>query len=249
MNICGIYKITSPSNKIYIGQTRNWQERLKDYIPNQCKPQIFIYNSLVKHGVNLHKFEIIHYLPEDISQEDLNNYEIIYWEQYKNLGFIMLNIREPGTQGKLSDETKIKISVAKKGRKLTEEHRKKCGSGRRGKKMDEEFCKNLSKIHKGKVSKYKGIPLSEETKKKLSESMKGKKMHTDESKRKIIESRKKNGFKTKAKIVLQLSLDDILIKEWPKASIAGDYLLISKNSISRACRNGNIYNNYKWKYK
>ena len=55
-----IYKITSPSDKIYIGQTtRPVEERFNEYKLLKCKDQKLIYESLLKHGVENHKFEII----------------------------------------------------------------------------------------------------------------------------------------------------------------------------------------------
>lgn len=63
-----IYKITSPSNKIYIGQTWDWIKRKSVYRRNACKGQIKLYNSLVKYGFINHILEIIHELPEDIDQ-------------------------------------------------------------------------------------------------------------------------------------------------------------------------------------
>ena len=107
--ITGIYKITSPTNKIYIGQSINIQKRKTDYSGLHCYRQNKIYNSLKKYGWDQHKFEIIHELPNDVSQDILDNYEILYWEQYKNLGFNMLNIKNPGKYGRIAEETKIKI--------------------------------------------------------------------------------------------------------------------------------------------
>ena len=43
----GIYKITSPSNKIYIGQTTNYKKRLGDYYNLNCINQIKLYNSFI----------------------------------------------------------------------------------------------------------------------------------------------------------------------------------------------------------
>ena len=43
----GIYKITSPSGKIYIGQSNNLIQRQKDYIKTiHCKGQVRLYNSI-----------------------------------------------------------------------------------------------------------------------------------------------------------------------------------------------------------
>jgi group I intron endonuclease len=58
--VCGIYKITSPTNKIYIGKSKNIYIRWQSYKSLNCKTQIKIYNSLKKHGVENHTFEIIH---------------------------------------------------------------------------------------------------------------------------------------------------------------------------------------------
>ena len=48
----GIYKITSPSNKIYIGQSINIERRFNSYKNlSHCKQQIKLYNSLQKYLV------------------------------------------------------------------------------------------------------------------------------------------------------------------------------------------------------
>jgi predicted GIY-YIG superfamily endonuclease len=45
-----IYKITSPSEKVYIGQSRNIQRRVKNYKRIDCKQQTILYNSINKYG-------------------------------------------------------------------------------------------------------------------------------------------------------------------------------------------------------
>ena len=128
----GIYKITSPTNKINIGQSWDIDKRENLYSQLGCKGQIKLYNSLVKYGWTQHKFEIIYELPQDITQEVLDQYEILYINQYKECGFKMMNIREGGSRGKLSEETKLKIkyhpnrgksiSNALKGKSFSKEH-------------------------------------------------------------------------------------------------------------------------------
>ena len=67
----GIYKITSPSGKIYIGQTTNFIKR-KNYYKNGAKPyQVRIYNSLEKYGYDAHTIEFI----EECLVENLNERE------------------------------------------------------------------------------------------------------------------------------------------------------------------------------
>ena len=67
--ICGIYKIKSPSGRVYIGQSKDIvYERFKRYKKLRCKGQPILYRSLLKYGVENHTFEII----EECSVEDLD---------------------------------------------------------------------------------------------------------------------------------------------------------------------------------
>ena len=58
---CGIYKITSPTGKIYIGQAVDVNKRWSEYNLNNSNliKQPKIYRSLIKYGIDNHKFEII----------------------------------------------------------------------------------------------------------------------------------------------------------------------------------------------
>lgn len=109
----GIYKIISPTNKVYIGQSWDIENRFKIY--KNCSPhQVLLYRSLKKYGVDSHKFEVVHELPIDISQDILDNYEIYYWEKYRDLGFKMMNIKEPGKGGRHSEISKLLMSINQK---------------------------------------------------------------------------------------------------------------------------------------
>lgn len=55
----GIYKITSPSKKIYIGQSINIQKRFNQYKWSKAKSQPILHRSFKKYGIDKHKFEII----------------------------------------------------------------------------------------------------------------------------------------------------------------------------------------------
>lgn len=105
----GIYKIISPSNKIYIGQSRTLEIRFKTYKRLGCKNQKKLYNSLIKYGFNNHKISIIKLLDENVSQEVLDDYKIKFVCYFEKLGFEMLNLRSGGKGGKMSEETKSKI--------------------------------------------------------------------------------------------------------------------------------------------
>lgn len=106
----GIYKITSPSNNIYIGQSCNINRRFREYSYLKCKNQPALYSSFIKYGVSNHKFEIIHELPFDVSQEIVDNYENLYWIMYINCNIHMLNLKEPKGNGRFTQESKLKVS-------------------------------------------------------------------------------------------------------------------------------------------
>lgn len=56
---CGIYKLTSPSGKCYIGQSVNIEKRFTGYRILKCKDQPKIYNALKKYGANKFNYDIV----------------------------------------------------------------------------------------------------------------------------------------------------------------------------------------------
>ena len=74
---------------------------------------------------------------------------------------------------KVSNETRMKISLARSGKKLSEDHKKKIREGLIGRKHSDETRDKISKSNLGKHS-IKGRKHSEETKKKIAEGNKGK---------------------------------------------------------------------------
>jgi group I intron endonuclease len=115
----GIYKITSPSGKVYIGQSWHIERRWKTYRISQCKSQPAIYKSLVKYGHKAHKFQIINELPIDVSQSTINQLEEAYIEIYRSAGIKMLNMMSGGAPGKPNEEVLVKLRKPKSA-----EHRK-----------------------------------------------------------------------------------------------------------------------------
>jgi group I intron endonuclease len=119
----GIYKITSPSNKIYIGQSTNIKKRFASYLYKNCKSQTKLYNSFLKYGVENHKFEIIC----ECLIIDLNNKERFYQDLYNSFND-GLNCRLTFSfdkSGLISNESKLKISNSKKGISFSNEHKYK----------------------------------------------------------------------------------------------------------------------------
>lgn len=103
-----IYKITSPSNKIYIGQTIDLIARKSKYKTLKCKSQPRIYNSLNKYGWDNHIFEILEEI-QDIDYNIINEREIYWINYYNSLDENGLNCRSGGNNYIMSDETKEKL--------------------------------------------------------------------------------------------------------------------------------------------
>lgn len=130
----GIYKITSPSNNVYIGQSRNIKRRWSEHF-HKCKViKTVLQRSFIKYGVVEHKFEMVQELPFDISQKEMDSYEQSYIDFYKFLGFTLLNSKEAGCYGKHTDETKEKLRLLNTGKKLSDETKLKIGLKSKGNK-------------------------------------------------------------------------------------------------------------------
>jgi group I intron endonuclease len=110
--ICGIYKITSPNDGIYIGQSNDVIRRKWEYASMKCHDQPRLYNSLKKYGWNEHTFEIIHKCLES----ELNNLEKYYIKFYNSFNTEHgMNLTGGGDHYKCSEETKQKISKSRIG--------------------------------------------------------------------------------------------------------------------------------------
>lgn len=171
----GIYKITNPKGRVYIGQSTDVERRLfVDYrYIYRFKSQVRLYNSLMKYGYSAHIFEVV----EECKVEELNNRER-YWQDFNNVVDSGLNCRLQAAEdksGRMSEETREKMSLAKKGKKST----------RVGYTHSEETKKKISENVKGKAGIRKGFKHSEEVKKKMSE-----KIVTEETRRRMSEAQK-----------------------------------------------------------
>ena len=162
----GIYKITNPNNKIYIGQSINIERRFNQYKKLMCKKQPILYRSFLKYGVENHIFEII----EECKIEQLNYKERYYQDLFNVVSVTGLNCtlqetnilprviseetREKISNRIISQETKDKIAKTLLGhvghflnKKHSEETKKKISKSNKGKKRTEEFKQKLSIAH------------------------------------------------------------------------------------------------------
>ena len=128
-----IYRMISPSYRIYIGQTISLYNRRYKYKHNLCKKQPQIYNSIEKYGFENHNFEII----EECDINLLNEREI-HWKQYylninnDNWSMMLFCKLNDGSGGSFSEESKRKMSISHIGKKRSEESKKKQSNTQKG---------------------------------------------------------------------------------------------------------------------
>jgi group I intron endonuclease len=199
--LCGIYKITSPKGRIYIGQCVDSISRWNSYKNMKCERQPLLYKSFLKYGVENHSFEMIHILNKDgltkcEIKEELNILEISYIKKmssFKVKGNNGLNLTTGGHSTEFSEESIKKISDKAKGRKVSpktiakivakttgqkrsDDTKNKISEKLTGREFSEEHKKNISNAKKGVKSKN---PMSKETKLKISIAHKGKKKNPE----------------------------------------------------------------------
>jgi group I intron endonuclease len=110
----GIYKIVSPSGKIYIGQSMDLGRRENEYGRLQCEGQPKIYYSINKHGWDKHKWFKFEYPVEVLNEMEvkfkLEVIDALGWD-----GALFCEIYDTGG-GPKSESTRNKISVSNIGK-------------------------------------------------------------------------------------------------------------------------------------
>jgi group I intron endonuclease len=234
--IC-IYKITSPSNKIYIGQTTNYSKRHNAYKNHKCKGQPKLFASIEKYGFINHTIEIV----KECQVEDLNYYERYYQEYYESV-LDGLNLRYTATTDKsgfMSEETKKKMSDSGKGKIITEEWRKNLSIAGMNRRHTEEEKQKISQANKGKIKTPEHIA-------KIQATLKTMQMPKRSEETKALQSLN-NG---KSKKVNQYDLQGNFINQFRSGSQASRELGISVMSIS-SCALGKLKTGggFVWKYE
>lgn len=198
----GIYKIINPKGKVYIGQTIDYDRRLRHYRLLKCKQQPKLYASFVEYGYSSHKVSFI----KECEVAELTKWERHFQEMYKSVGPNGLNcilVKDEHFTGGHSQESKKKISDSLKGRNFTNEHKENISKGNRNRIITEEHRINLGNGNRGKK-------FSDEWKAKLSQSKLGT-TKTDEVKNKISESLKGRTFSEEHKQKLK---SRVITDEW-----------------------------------
>ena len=185
---CVYLHVNKIDGKKYVGQTcqipeKRWKNGLG------YKGCVHFFNAIIKYGWDNFEHKIVY---NSLTKEEADYFEDLMINSLNttdyNYGY---NIKNGGSIGKHSEETKIKISEARKGKPswnkgktgiYSEETRRKLSEAKKGKKFSEEHKRKMSEAKKGKK-------LSEEHKRKMSEAKKGKKF-SEEHKRKLREANK-----------------------------------------------------------
>jgi group I intron endonuclease len=170
--------ITSPSGKSYIGQTMNFEKRMREH-NRPSSPCVAIRDCILRFGFDKMKVEI---LLKDLTLDEANKYEEFYIKEHNTLVPNGYNLREGGENRALSDEVKRKIGEGNRGKVKSPETIELHRNAMKGRKMSDEFKRKISEALKGK-------PKSEEHKEKTRQVHIGMK-HTEESKLKISMNRK-----------------------------------------------------------
>jgi group I intron endonuclease len=207
--IVGIYKITSPSKSVYIGQSVNIPKRFRQYQRLDCKSQPRVYNSLRKHGVEKHRFDILC----QCDLHELNEMEAFYVDLYQSFNHEKgMNLKSGGSStGHHSEETRRKISLANTGKKKTAAENEWNRIRQLGEKSHRYGVK-FTKEHRGKISKaLMGHEVSISTREKISIA--------------------------RSKPIEQHSLDGVFIKQHNSTLEAARELNVNPLAIT-ACLNG-----------
>jgi group I intron endonuclease len=201
----GIYKITSPSGRVYIGQSVYIEKRFTEYRSlRNCRDQVILYKSLTKYGSDRHLFEAI----EECEENLLNTRERYWQDLYDVLGPKGLNCKLARTEdksGKLSEATKQKISQTSK-KTYTDE--RKVATSQILKQRSREVLDQIARANTGKkrtqetkdkMSISGKLSKTEEVRNKISAANKGKTL-TPETLQKMVESKKNISQETRNKM-------------------------------------------------
>ncbi len=221
----GIYKITNPEGKIYIGLSKNIPLRWSHYKNSSSMgSNSLLKDSLKKYGYDQHIFEIKEYVEFQTNLTDQQNNKILreqerYWINFYQSNNIGLNQNRGGCgTSKHTTESKQKISQSLKGKPKPTDF---------GEKRSKDFY-------------------TDEWRKKLSESLKGKSRGKGISKNKGRTSPNEG----KGKPILQYDTNMNFIQEYSSLKDASSFTHTPQPCISECLRGKHkTAGGYIWKYK
>ena len=170
-----VYLHTSPSNKYYIGITSMMPEKRWGNNGVGYKGQVFYY-AIEKYGWDNIKHEII---AENLTKEQAEQMEMKLIAEYRsNQREFGYNVANGGnSNGKHSEETKMKIGKYNRNKKLSKETKRKISLKNKGKVLTETHKSKISNALKGNKNPFFGKKHTEETKRKMRNAQTGSKNH------------------------------------------------------------------------
>jgi group I intron endonuclease len=242
----GVYTITNlVNNKIYVGSaafsfSNRWAKHRRQ-LRNNIHDNKHLQRAWNKYGESSFKFEILETCNADLC---------VYLEQY---WLNMLN-----SANELFGYNIRYNCVSNLGLKHTEETKLKMSQSRIGRKMSTEAIKKMSDYRKGKPNPRKGVLMSDERKLILRETRRinyfNKNGYYPEDKIKytrIGNVKWRKGAVSSDKCVIQLDLNNVYIQEFKSIKLAQQHLqLKTYTGISNCCNNRvKTASGFKWKFK
>lgn len=179
---CEIYKITNQKNgKVYVGQTwkgvdRRFKLHIRDSKASTNKGfRTKLSYALRKYGHESFVLETIATAQTQVEADHLEDKFIVLLDSIKS-GY---NIRSGGSRGKLSPETRAKLSKANTGKVRTAEMRQKLSVWMTGRKLGPVSQETREKI----AAKHRGQKATDETRARISAGLRGKKHSSDRCER------------------------------------------------------------------
>lgn len=181
-----IYKITSPTGRVYIGQAVDIKRRFKRYSYMDCKGQPLLFKSINKYGWEGHRKEIIYRLKSP-SSIDLDIAEQKFISFFKSFSYenpkYGLNLTKGGKRNEHLSHPMVfkKMSKSLKGRKHSSETIEKIRMANKGqvpwskgKKLSPEHIRKIVETKRRK-GLWDHVYITPETRKKISKANKGRK--------------------------------------------------------------------------
>ncbi|BAM29075.1 homing endonuclease [Xanthomonas phage CP1] len=164
--VTGIYAITSPSGRRYVGQAVCIRARWRKHLSNLHRDQH--HNPLLTNAFRKYGDALVFSVIEECLAEDLTAREQFHMDQTPPS--MLLNVCPAAGSPlgmKRSPETRARMSAATKGKAKSTEHRAKLAAANKGKTLPAEQCAKIAEALRGRVH-------SAEARTKQAEAVRGK---------------------------------------------------------------------------
>lgn len=144
--LSGIYMITNPNGKAYVGQSTDCLKRWHSYKTLQCKGQVKLYRSLVKYGWENHTVRIVAF-GEPKYLDEMEAVAIKLADSVAN----GLNLRFGGSRSSFSEETRLRMSKSAKVKVFSKEHLEAMRKAQLGRQHPAEVKRKIGQSQSGEL--------------------------------------------------------------------------------------------------